>query len=309
MRRYKFSMLLLILLTTFACGGGNQKKDPVTVHPATKQLQRGVAWYQRGCFQKSLDAFTKAHELFSAADRLPDVAMSLNNIGNIYRHIGDTPSALLFFQEAYELYTHLDNHEGSIQALANQSAVLLSENRLDEAAAFIREAKNLAELSSSISVQTLNNQGILLTRRGQLDEAASVLQKAFQATTPEEIHLRATVLSSLGNLMSQKSEYRKALSHYQEALELDRQAEFYPGIADNLSAIGRVYYQLKEYRLATTHYKRSLKISAILGNSKQVSQTMMRLEDAAAKAEMDTTLTQHFVDKWSQGDISKHPCQ
>ena len=101
MTRFTYLLLLSTLLLIFSCSGGSVKKDPAPMHPAMKQLQKGLAWYPQGCFQQSLEAFTKAHELFTASDRLPGVAMSLNNIGNVYRYIGDSQSALLFFQESY----------------------------------------------------------------------------------------------------------------------------------------------------------------------------------------------------------------
>ena len=123
MTRFTYPLLLSILLLVFSCGGGSVKKDPAPSHPAMKQLQKGLAWYQRGCFQQALVAFTKAHELFTASDRMPGVAMSLNNIGNVYRYIGDSQSALLFFQEAYKIYSRLDNLEGVIQTLSNQAAI------------------------------------------------------------------------------------------------------------------------------------------------------------------------------------------
>ena len=138
MTRISYPLLACLFLLVFSCGGGSVKKAPDPSHPAIKQLQKGVAWYQRGCFQQSLEAFTKAHELFTASDRLPGVAMSLNNIGNVYRYIGDTRSALLFFQEAYEIFSQLDNLEGVIQALSNQAAIHIQNNQLDAAATTIQ---------------------------------------------------------------------------------------------------------------------------------------------------------------------------
>ncbi len=309
MIRYVYPMLLSMLLLVFSCGGNSVKKDPAPSHPAMIQLQKGVAWYQRGCFQQSLEAFTKAHELFTASDRLPGVAMSLNNIGNVYRYIGDTRSALLFFQEAYEIYSRLDNLEGVIQALSNQAAIHIQDDRLDEAAAVIQSAEIMAESSGKAIAHVLNNKGILLTRQHRYDEAETVLTQALEATGLDNTHGYATVYSSLGNLLFEKTDYDKALEFYKKALFFDRQSEFHPGLADNLNAVGRVYLQQGKYDQAIAYFQRSIKIYALFGNSEQVSRLMNILEETATRSNTDLTLTRYFVDKWLKGEMLEQPCQ
>lgn len=309
MTRFTYTLLLSTLLLVFSCGGGSVKKDPAPAHPAMKQLQRGLAWYQRGCFQKSLEAFTKAHELFSASDRLPGVAMSLNNIGNVYRYVGDSQSALLFFQEAYEIYSRLDNLEGMIQTLSNQAANHIRDDRLDEAAALIQTTEKLAETSGKVLAHVLNNKGILLTRQHRYDEAETILMQALETTASKNVHTYATVCSALGNLMVEKAEYDRALTFYEKAISFDRQSEFHPGLADNLNDVGRVYLKQNKYDQAVAYFQRSIKIYALLGNSEQVSLTMNLLEEAATRSNTDVTLTRYFVNKWLKGEILAHPCQ
>jgi tetratricopeptide (TPR) repeat protein len=309
MTRLFYPLLLGILLLVFSCGGGSAKNEPVPTLPAMKQLQKGIAWYQRGCFQRSLSAFTQAHELFTASDHLPGVAMSLNNLGNVYRYIGDAPSALLFFQEAYEIYSRLDDLEGVIQALSNQAAIHLQESRLDEAAAAIQTTEEMAASLEKPMGHVLNNKGILLTRQQQYEKAETVLMQALDVTLSENTQAYATVCSSLGNLMFKKSNYEKSLEFYDKALLSDRQSQFHPGLADNLYAVGQVYYRLKAYDQAMAYFERSIKIYALFGNNEKVSRGMNLLEETATQADKDMTLTRHFVEKWSKGEISAHPCQ
>jgi len=309
MIRILFSMLLGVMVVLGGCGGADVKKDPILTHPAHKYIQKGVGWYQRGCFHKALQDFTKAHELFTASDRLPGVAMSLNNIGNVYRYIGDTRSALLFYQEAFSLYSQLDNLDGAVQALSNKAAILIQNNRLDEAAATIQNATSLAESAGIVAAQVLNNQGILLTRQKQYMQAESILTLALEATSPQHLPTRATSYSALGNLMTAKGEYIRAIESYLQALAIDQQIDFHPGIADNLNAIGNAYFQMQQYNQAAAYLQRSVKIHALFGNTKQVARILERLEECAQHADADMTVTHYFVEKWLKGEVLEHPCQ
>jgi len=309
MTRFTYPLLLSLLLLVFSCGGGPVKKDPAFLHPATKHLNKGVAWYQRGCFHQSLESFTKAHELFTVSDRLPGVAMSLNNIGNVYRYTGDTRSALLFFQEAYEIYSRLDNMEGAAQALSNKAAIQIQGNRLDEAAATIQFAEKMVESSGKTIVHVLNNKGILLTRQHRYADAETVLMQALEISGPDNPAAYATVCSSLGRLMLEKKDDDRAIEFYEKALSFDRQSGFYPGLAENLNAVGNIYLQQKKYDQAIAYFQRSIKIYALSGDREQVSGIMNILEETASHSDTDLTLTRHFVDKWSKGEILEHPCQ
>jgi tetratricopeptide (TPR) repeat protein len=308
MIRKLLPFLLGLAVLIGACGGSDVKKDPILTHPAHKHLQKGVGWYQRGCFHKSLEELTKAHELFTASDLLPGVAMSLNNIGNVYRYIGDTRSAVLFYQEAYAIYSHLENHDGAIQALSNHAAILIQNDQLDEAAATIQKATTLAESVGRVAAQVLNNQGILLTRQKRFMDAESILALALEATSPQNVPTRATSYSALGNLMTAKEEYTQAIKFYQKALAIDQQIDFHPGIADNLNAIGNAYFQMQHYAQAAVYLQRSVKIYAMFRDTKQVSSTMGRLEECTQHADIDLTVTHHFVEKWLKGEVLEHPC-
>jgi len=308
MIRVLFPILLGVMFLIGACGGGDVKRDPILTHPGHKHLQKGVGWYQHGCFHKALEAFTKAHELFTATDRLHGVAMSLNNIGNVYRYIGDTRSALLFYQEAYAIYSQLENKAGAIQALSNKAAILIQKNRLDDATATIQKAKTLAQSFGIVVPQVLNNQGVLFTRQKQYANAESTLKQALNTTAHPNLPTRATSFSALGNLMTAQEKYTQAIEFYTQALAIDQEIGFHPGIADNLNAIGNAYYQIQQYDQAAAYLQRSVKIYALFGNTKQVSQALQRLEACAQHSDLDLAVTHHFVEKWLKGEVLEHPC-
>ena len=162
MKRLAYPLLFLTVFLVSGCGGGHTlQPTSEALSDGMKELRKGTGWYQKGCYQKSLGNFLKACELFAASDELAGTAMCMNNLGNVYRFIGDPESALLFFDESYAIYTDLNQDQGAIQSLDNKSAVLIQENRLEDADAVIQKAEALAAM-------------------GQSEEAGSLLQAAVR---------------------------------------------------------------------------------------------------------------------------------
>ena len=309
MKRRYYTLLLLLILLVFACGGPSVKKTPETSHYGMKELRKGIGWYQKGCYHKSLEHFMKANELFAASDHLTGTAMTMNNMGNVYRLIGDSKSANLFFDESYAIYSDLNQPEGAIQALANKSALLIDTNAFDEAEAVIQKAESMAGASGIVSISLLNNKGVLLTKRKDYIAAENALKQALSTATPESFRSIATVNASLGNLQMERGEYEQAIEFFSKALEADRAADFHVGLADDLTAIGTVYYLQKKYEIALKYFKRSIKIHALFGNREKVMSIYGMMEAAAETTGIDISVTRHFVDKWTAGELMESPCK
>jgi tetratricopeptide (TPR) repeat protein len=274
-----------------------------------KELGKGIGWYQKGCYHKSLEHFTRANELFAASDHLAGIAMAMNNIGNVYRRIGDAKSASLFFDEAYTIYSDLKQQGGAVQALANKAALFIDENAFEEAETVIQQAESIATDSGIVSISLLNNKGVLLTKRKDYTAAENVLKHALSAATPESFRSIATVNASLGNLKMERGAYEQAVKYFNKALEIDRAADFRIGLADDLTAIGTVHYLQKNYDLALKYFQRGIKIHALFGNQEKVKHIKGMMEEAAEKTGVDIRVTTHFIDKWTAGEVMESPCK
>ena len=114
MKTCRYFWLGCIALALLACGGGNavEKRTPASISDGTKEIIQGVSFYRRGCYSKALDHFFRAHEYFASADHLSGVAMSLNNIGTVYRASGEANTALRVFKESYRIYKAIADSDG-----------------------------------------------------------------------------------------------------------------------------------------------------------------------------------------------------
>jgi tetratricopeptide (TPR) repeat protein len=309
----KQSWLILAALMIFAaisCAGGNAAvKEPDPLEPARKELHKGIAWYQKGCYHNALPHLLRAHEHFTAYDELPGIAMSLNNIGNVYGKLGDPESAILFFESSQSIYRDLDDIGGAVQALSNQSAVLITINKLDAAEATLEAAQKLLHTTGATNPLLLNNWGVLLTRKKAYAEAEDMLMAALKANDPDNTPQAASIHFSLGNLMTTTNRYDQGLDHFRKALDNDRRSGFHQGIADDLAAIGSLYQREGEHTAAAAHFQRSIKIYALLGNEERALAIMGMLETSAREAHVDIAVTRHFISQWARGDILESPCK
>lgn len=303
-------LALLVSVVLIACAGGNSaKKKPEHIPAGMKAITKGTVRYDQGCYQHALDYFLKAHELFSASDQLSGVAMSLNNIGNVYRIMGDTKSAVLFFEESFKIYTDIGNHKGTVQVLSNKAAALIDGGRLEEAAQNLDAAEALARKKRISYIPLLNNRGVLLTKTKDYAQAEKILKKALARTDPADLPAFATVNFALGKLMLESQRYENSIRFLEAALVADRSTGFYKGIADDLAAIGTAYLNLDNKGAGINYLKRSIKVYALIGSAKKVEEILHDLENISKTSDYDVSVTLHFVNHWLEGHALESLCK
>ena len=300
----------LFALFCFSCAGGNSAKImPEHLAAGTKEMARGIARYNKGCYKDSLEYFFKAHELFVASDQLSGVAMSLNIIGNVYRITGDFESAFLFFDEAFAIYSDMDDPLGGVQVLSNKVAALIDGDRLEQAEKVLNIAEETARKNRILFVPLLTNKGIILIKKTEYREAEKLIQTALSHTDPDNLFEFATVNFALGKLMFETRCYEKAINFFKTALKADRTSGFNKNIADDLAAIGSAYLKLGKDELAVNSLKRCVEIYALTGNHEQVKDIMEQLEKVSQKTGIDLSITKHFVNRWLEGKDSERICE
>ena len=292
----------LVALFCFSCAGGNSAKImPEYITAGNKEMAGGITRYNKGCYKESLEYFFRAHELFVASDQLNGVAISLNNIGNVYRVTGDIDSALLFFDESLSIYSDIGDPLGRVQVLCNKAAALIDAGRLEKAENVLNTAEETAEQNRISFGPLLSNRGILLIKKAQYERAEKLMQLSLANTDPENLPEFATVNFALGNLMHETQRYEKAIDFFNTALKADRLSGSNKSIADDLAAMGSAYLELGKDELAVNFFKRSVEIYALTGNHKNVQHIMEKLERITEKTGEDLSITTHFVNRWLEG--------
>jgi tetratricopeptide (TPR) repeat protein len=306
--------LALLLAMTFlglcACAGSPAATLSADASdPADRDLKRGIYWYQKGCARRALDHFYAAHEYYSFTDRQVGVARSLNSMANVYRQEGNLESAMLFYDAAIAAARRCDEQAMVGQALSNKAAVLIDTGDLAGAEVLLDEAHLLARETGPVFAMVLNHRAVLLMKTQQFDEALTLLDQADSLVVGDGYNARAAICFTRGKIMMRTGKYSPAMGLFQQALELDRQAGFTLGMADDLAAMAEIHEQLGEDEDALDCLDRSIKIHALLENREKVRENIAHLESLASKTGTDVRVTVHFINQWLAGEAVATICR
>jgi tetratricopeptide (TPR) repeat protein len=226
MKQLNVLLVIVFLVLLFSCAGGKPAKQiPQHLTAGGKQTKKGLQWYHKGCYKRSLEHFFRAYELYSAADVSDGVAMSLNNIGTIYRITGNYEEAVSFFDESVATYSDLNDQEGVVKALSNKAATLIRAGKLDKAELALEEAMQVLPAGSNerLLIPVLQNRGVLLTKRGSYEDAEKVLDRCLNQARSLDPMGMASLHFAYGNLMLKTGRSTDAIGSFEKALSIDRE--------------------------------------------------------------------------------------
>jgi len=300
-------LMIILVATAVSCAGGAKQVVPTHLSAGMGQIKKGNEWYQRGCYNRSLEHYMQANERFSLSDQQAGIAVSLNNIGNVYRILEDYDSAALFFDEAYRTYSALGDAEGMVRLLTNRASVYLAQGELAKAEATLNKAEVSKRQAGMLYPPLERNRAILLTRQGRYGQAEAVLNELLPTIDPGNRTEIAATHVAFANILTGTNRPLAAIDHLKAALSADQWAGYHQGIADDLTALGSIYQTTGNHQLAADHYQRSLKIYALIGRNRKAMEILDRLEEIDRSKGLDLSLTKLFMDRWLEGKAD-HPC-
>ena len=308
MKTIGYALLPLMLALVMSCGGTKEVVVPEPVSAATAQTVKGMPLYERGCYARALDHFYRANELFTAAGDSRGTAMSMNNIGVVYRAMGEAGAAIPFFSDALRIYRTLGDREQVRQTLSNLAAAEIDTGDYASAAKHVDEAMAIG-IPGKPFPPAMTVKGILLARQGDARGAEAMLREALEDIGRRYPEGEAPANYAMGEPLPGQARYGEAAAFFEKALASDRKAGFYRGIADDLTALGRCRAGLKDDSSAVDAWEQSVRIYALLGMEEKVRSTMTLLEEAAKRSNRDIALTRALVDRWVRGATTDTICE
>ena len=308
MRTVKIGIGLLFVLFLASCGGTKEVIVPEHISAGSVQTSKGMPFYERGCYARALEHFYRANELFTAIGDSRGMAMSANNIGVVYRSMGEAAAAIPFFEDALRMYRSLGDQEDVRQTLSNLAAAQVDTGDYGSAGKNIDEALKI-RIGRKPFAPAMTVKGILLARQGDVTGAEAMFKEALDRIDKRNPAGTAAANYAMGELLLGTARYKEAVPFFEKALESDRKAGFYRGIADDLSALSRCSAGISDDASAVNYWEQSVRIYALLGMEEKVRATMGLLEEAAKRTNRDISLTRALVDRWLKGDMTDNICE
>ncbi len=304
-----FGTLIFVAVCQFSCGSAPVKSKRPKVYPqAVLTMNKGVEWYEKGCYEKAMQLFWDAHEQFSALDSPGSVAASFNNIGNASRHLGEIEKAILFHEQALRIYRQLNKTDGQIKVFTDLAATQIIAGNLAAAESYLEQGERLAEKIEFESSSLLMTRGILLTHQKKYALAKKELLGLVKQIPTEEATFSGTLNSALGNLELVLGNLDAAMAYFQLALESDRHSGYFRGIADSLAELGHICIVKQEPQKGLFYLERSVKIYALLGVKDRVRSLSPKIESLAESTGQDMRLTLNLVNRWLSGEVHHSLC-
>jgi CHAT domain-containing protein/Tfp pilus assembly protein PilF len=230
-----------------------------------EQLQNGTLEAKR----KSIEKYHEAVEMYRRASDRKGEAQALNNIGVVYRSLGEMQKALEKYNEALLIRRAIGDRSGEAQTLSNIGFVYESLGEMQKALEKYNEALPLQRAVGDRSGEatTLNNIGVVYWSLGEPQKA---LEKYNEALPLQRVvgdrSVEATTLNGIGSVYWSLGETQKALEKFNEALPITRAVGDRRGEALTLSNIGVVYRSLGEMQKALEKYNEALPLSRAVGD-------------------------------------------
>ncbi len=202
-----------------------------------------LAYQQLGRIEQANQAIENSLKLLNNLDTVPAKSLqaaALNIQGSILLSQGKTQRALDVWVDAGENYQKVDNNDGYIRSLINQSQALKALGLYPRAKATLEQVnQNLQKQSPSLlKAATLLNFGDTLRLMGDLQTSEKVLQQSLAIAEKLNSHSDiAAALLSLGNNARDRQSLEKASKYYQRA------------IIASTSPINKIQVQLNQLRL------------------------------------------------------------
>ncbi|WP_371802245.1 tetratricopeptide repeat protein [Candidatus Lokiarchaeum ossiferum] len=201
---------------------------------------RGILFYRQGKYQLGHDSLTNSYEIRKKREFAPDIAATLNNLGNIYALKGQYSKAMDCYKKSLKISIEWGNK------------------------------RDIA--------QSLNNIGTIYHEKGELDNSLSYYFQSLKFS--EQIGNKADLAidyQNIGEIYELKGKLIQAISCYNKSLNASKESKFKFGIAKSLQNIGYIHYMKGNSIEASKYYQESLLLHEKMGNSIETGLVLFRL--------------------------------
>ncbi|MCB0382513.1 MAG: sensor histidine kinase [Psychroserpens sp.] len=257
--KHLFLLLLVVLPLSFS----QAQQNSVKLNDSAMSLYKSDPQKALSILQKALLISTENKDEFQ-------MAKSKNNLGIVYRDLGDFDKAMQLSSEA------LTTTDSLLKASAYNNIGVVNRNlaKYDEAlknylnALDIYQAKGL----KSEMATTYNSIGLVYSYNGINDKAIDyhLKAKAIFENLDNKKGI-SEVYNNIAIIYANDGDLEKALDYFKYSLEIEEDLDDKKGMAESVNNVGAVYYYLNEIDSALVYFRTSLAIEKSIGDMAGIS--------------------------------------
>jgi serine phosphatase RsbU (regulator of sigma subunit)/tetratricopeptide (TPR) repeat protein len=203
-------------------------------------------------------------ELANKLEFQKGLAQANNNIGNIYRLLGEYSKALESYTKALDVSLLLNDKKGIATRLGNIGSVYYFLSNYPKALDFYLRALKISEEigDKNIIARQLGNIGSIYSVQNNYSKALDYYLKS--QTIYLELNEKRDHASNLGNIAfvyERQTHYQKALDHYFKALKIHEELGAKSLIGATLGNIGNVFGRQNNTKTALEYFFKALNLS------------------------------------------------
>lgn len=237
--------------------------------------QQGMQQINTRQFPAALQSFEQALTISREINSPILEAVSLSNIGEVYRSQGQARQGLEKHQQALKIWhqrvTISDPSDRQIEGriINNMGGAYYSLGEYLQAQHFLEQALAIHQAIGFKlgQAESLNNLGGLYNSQGKYDRALDLVRQALAICREfKDPFKEATALNNLGLIYMNIGQYSQALESYYQANNIFKQFGLVEGEARILSNIGEVYRSQGQYSQALDFYHQANSVLQKIGD-------------------------------------------
>lgn len=234
----------------------NQSKEEKEILAKTLG-SKGVAFSEQNNYAEALDCDLKAIKIYEEFGNRKQLAKIYNNVGVIYRSIGDQQKALKYFFKANHISWQKDETTFAASS-SNIGMVYLNQNHLEKAKKYFDQSFRSYQKNENPRAlgEVYNNYAVYYSYKDQPEIAKENLKKAEKEflLVDDKFGLSETYLF-LAQIFFGENKFRESLEYANKGLDLANELDLTESKMNAEKLLSQIYDQKGNQKLALFHLK------------------------------------------------------
>lgn len=212
-----------------------------------------------GKYEESIRFFLASLKIKEKLGDSTGIANSYNNLGNVYKLLGEKP-ALEYFEKAYKIYERLNDKRGMGLSLNNMGSMYGIEHNYEKALDAHRRSLQIKKgMRDTVGmIYSYNNFTVIYEKMGRPDSALFYAKETYDlALKDKNYDVIISNLATQGKLYATMKDYKQSIEKLQESERLSVEKGYSQRLRMSYVYLSETYEKMGEIAKAFDYYKKA----------------------------------------------------